>query len=225
MMKKVYERRFVRRILLLAIVLIAISIPGGALAQPEIRSEIAPTGKLRVAMNAATPVLLQRTPDGKITGGVALEVGKFIAEKLGVPFELVPYASAVAYQQSFGKGEWDIGFGGKSSAGVREADFILDVLLTDYLFLAAPGRQFADAAQVDRPGVKIGVGTDTSSDRFLSRTVKSADSFVLALVRLRRYAPARWMSGREDAVLSNRLPKGFPERKLCPEPSPVIRRW
>ena len=35
-----------RRILLLAIVLIAISIPGGVLAQPAIRSEIAPTGKV-----------------------------------------------------------------------------------------------------------------------------------------------------------------------------------
>ena len=43
-----------RRILLLAIVLIAISIPWSVLAQPEIRSEIAPTGKLRVAMNAET---------------------------------------------------------------------------------------------------------------------------------------------------------------------------
>src|SRR5688572_8169240 len=67
--------------------MIATSIPRGVSAQPAISSEIAPLGKLRVAMNAQTPVLLQRTPDGKITGGVALEVGKFIAEKLGVPFE------------------------------------------------------------------------------------------------------------------------------------------
>ena len=205
-----------RRILLLAIVLIAISIPGGVSAQPAISSELAPLGKLRVAMNAETPVLLQRTPDGKITGGVALEVGKFIAEKLGVPFELVPYAGAVAYQQSFGKGDWDIGFGGKSSASVREADFILDVLLTDYLFLAAPGRQFADAAQVDRPGVKIGVGTDTSSDRFLSRTVKSAELVrpgVSSIEALRTGQVDVW-AGSASSI--EQAAKGLPGAKIVP---------
>ena len=44
-----------RRILLLASLLIATSVPGGALGQPAISSEIAPLGKLRVAMNAGNP--------------------------------------------------------------------------------------------------------------------------------------------------------------------------
>jgi polar amino acid transport system substrate-binding protein len=164
-----------RRILLLAILLIATSVTGSALAQPAITSEIGPTGKLRVAMNAQTPVLLRRTSDGKITGGVALEVGKFIAEKLGVPFELVPYAGADAYMQSFGKGEWDIAIGGPTPLVAEKADVILPVVLSDYMFVAAPGREFADAAQVDRPGVKIGVGLNSLSDLFLSRTMKSAE--------------------------------------------------
>ena len=88
-------------------------------------------------MNAETPVLVMRTPDGKIIGGVALEVGKFIAEKLGVPFELVPYANANAYTQSFGKGEWDIGIGPQTPLVAEKADFIVDVMLTDY---HVPGR-------------------------------------------------------------------------------------
>ena len=57
----------------------------------------------------------------------------------------------------------------------EKAEFIMDVVLTDYVFLAAPGREFADAAQVDRPGVKIGVGQNTLSDQFLSRTLRSAE--------------------------------------------------
>jgi polar amino acid transport system substrate-binding protein len=116
-----------------------------------------------------------RTSDGKITGGVALEVGKFIAGRLGVPFELVAYPNSNAYIQSFGKGEWDVGFGAQTPLVAEKADFIVDVVLTDYLFLAAPGREFADAAQVDRPGVKIAVGKDSSSDQFLSRKLKSAE--------------------------------------------------
>lgn len=172
-----------QRILLLAIVLIAVLIttplPANSWAQPAINSEIAPSGKLRVAMNANSAVLLKRTPDGKATGGVGFEVGKFISEKLGVPFEMVPYRDANTYTQSFGKGEWDIGFGTQTPLVKDKADFILDVLLTDYMFIAAPGREFANSAQVDMPGVKIGVGLKSSSDQFLSRTLKSAE-----LVRL-----------------------------------------
>src|SRR5215467_2065981 len=164
-----------RRILLLGILLMASSMAKGALGQPAIISEIAPTGKLRVAVNAATPVQLIRTPDGKITGGVAFEFGKFIADKLGVSLEMVPYPSSLTFTQSFGKREWDIALGVKTPLVADKADFIQEVLVSDYLFIARPGREFADAAEVDRPGVKIGVGESSVSDQFLSKTLKSAE--------------------------------------------------
>jgi polar amino acid transport system substrate-binding protein len=168
-----------QRILLLGILLIAISIPGSSLGQSAINSEIAPSGKLRVAMNSATAVLLKRTPDGKITGGVGFELGKFMAGKLGAVFELAAYPDSNTYTQTFGKGEWDIGFGVRTPLVAEKADFLIDVLVNDYLFVAAPGREFAGVAQVDRPGVKIGVGLNSSSDQFLSKTLKSGE-----LVRL-----------------------------------------
>jgi hypothetical protein len=132
-----------RRILLLGIFLIATSIPEGAFGQTAVNSEIAPQGKLRVAMNAGTVVLLTRTRDGKITGGVGLEVAKFIAKKLGTVLELAPYPDSNSYTQSFGRGEWDIGFGVRTPLVAEKADFIVDILLNDYFFVAAPGREFA----------------------------------------------------------------------------------
>lgn len=62
----------------------------------------------------------------------------------------------------------------KTPLTADKADFISDVLLNEYWFIAAPGREFSNAAQVDRPGVKIGVGLNSASDQFLSRTLKSA---------------------------------------------------
>jgi polar amino acid transport system substrate-binding protein len=206
-----------RRILLLAILLIATSMPGGALAQAAISSEIAPTGKLRVAMNGSNPVLVRRTPDKKIVGGVAVDVGKHIAEKLGVPFELAPYANANAYTQSFGKGEWDIGFGAPTPLVAEKADFIIDLVLADFVFVAAPGREFADATQVDRPGVKIGVGAKSVSDQFLSRTVKSAE-----LVRVVGDGGLEMLrSGKADvwAISASRaqeVANGLPGAKVVP---------
>jgi polar amino acid transport system substrate-binding protein len=164
-----------RRILLWAIILIAASIRGGALAQPAISSELAPLGKLRVAMNGGSPELVKRTSDGNLVGGVAVDVGKFIAAKLGVSFELIAYANADAYTQSFGTGEWDIAIGPPTPLVAEKADFSPDLMLLDLMYVAAPGREFADAAQVDRPGVKIGVGRNSGADQFLSRTLKSAE--------------------------------------------------
>jgi polar amino acid transport system substrate-binding protein len=164
-----------RRILLFAVLLTVTAVPRLSFAQPAVNSEIAPTGKLRVAMNASTAVLLTRTPDGKVIGGVAVDVGKFIAEKLGVPFELVPHSGSDTYSKSFGKGEWDIGFATRTPLVADKAEFVVDVVLSDYVFVAAPGREFADAAQVDRPGVKVGTGQTSASYQFLSRTLKSAE--------------------------------------------------
>jgi polar amino acid transport system substrate-binding protein len=187
-----------RRILLLAIVLNAISIPGGAWGQPAASSEIAPTGKLRVATNGGNPQLVTRTPDEKMVGGVALDVGKFVAAKLGVSFELVAYTNADAYTQSFGKGEWDIAIGPPTPLVAGKADFGPDLILFDFMYVAAPGREFPDAAQVDRPGIKIGVGRNSGADQFLSRTLKSAE-----LVRPGGGGVEALRSGKADVWAAN----------------------
>jgi ABC-type amino acid transport substrate-binding protein len=197
--KKTYlQEGFIRRILLLAIVLIAISIPGGVSAQPVISSEIAPLGKLRVATNGGNPQLVTRTPDGKMVGGVALDVGQFVAAKLGVSFEAVAYANADAYAQSFGKAEWDIAIGPRTPLVAEKAEFSPDLILSDLMYVAAPGREFADAGQVDRPGVKIGVGRNPGADQFLSRTLKSAE-----LVRPGGGGVEALRSGKADVWAAN----------------------
>jgi polar amino acid transport system substrate-binding protein len=207
-----------RQILLTAMVLIVSSMPGSSWAQPAISSELAPTGKLRVAMNGGNPVLVRRTPDKKISGGVAVDVGKYIAEKLGVPFELAPYANANAYTQSFGKGEWDLGFGTATPLVADKADFIMDLVLADFVFVAAPGREFADASQVDRPGVKIGVGTKSFSDQYLSRTLKSAELVRLpvsgqSVEALRNGQVDVWAA---SASRAQEAAKGLPGAKVVP---------
>ena len=208
------------RILLLAILLIATLIPSDALAQPAIASEIAPTGKLRVATNGGNTILVTRTADGKVTGGVAVEVGRFIADKLGVPFELVSFPNADAYTQSFGKGEWDIAIGASTPLVAEKADFSPAVMFVDFMYVAAPGREFTNSAQVDRAGIKIGVGRNSSSDQFLSRALKSAE-----LVRFTGGAGAglkALRSGKVDiwaASASNvqGIAADLPGAKLLPE--------
>jgi polar amino acid transport system substrate-binding protein len=136
---------------------------GGALGQSSVSSEIAPMGKLRCG-----------SVDIQVLGGVAQPVGKFIAMKLGVSFEPIMYPNPEAYVASFGKGEWDIAIGPSVLAAAEQTDSGADVWLIELIYVAAPGRTFADG-QVDRPGVKVGVIQGDPSDRYLSLNLKSAE--------------------------------------------------
>jgi len=146
---------------------------GGAEAQPTPASEIAPTGTLRVGFQVGSPILAKRAPDGSVSG-VAVDLGKFIADKLGVAFEPVVYANQEAYAQSFDKSEWDIVIGVRSLLAEEKSDLSPDFMVADAMYIAAPGREFADATQIDRPGVKVGVSKGGGSDQVLSRTLTSA---------------------------------------------------
>jgi len=106
--------------------------------------------------------------------GVAVDLGKFIAVKLGVAFDPVVYANQEAYVQSFGKGGWDIVIGVRSALAEEKTDMSPDFMVADAMYIAAPGREFADATKIDRPGVKVGVSQGGGSDQILSRALKSA---------------------------------------------------
>ncbi len=63
-----------------------------------VRSEMAPTGKLRVGVVA---------PPGPVKG-VSVEIGRELANRLGVPFEAVRYDSAAALWVGVTRHEWDV---------------------------------------------------------------------------------------------------------------------
>ncbi|MBA2547100.1 MAG: transporter substrate-binding domain-containing protein [Burkholderiaceae bacterium] len=147
--------------------------PWSALAQTPLSYELAPSGRLRVATQTGSPILATRGPDGSVSG-VVVDLGRFIALQLGLPFEPVVYANQEAYAQSFGKGEWDIAIGVRSPAAEQRSSTGPDFMLADALYIAAPGKSFVDASQIDRAGVRVGVSRGGGSDQILTRDLKSA---------------------------------------------------
>lgn len=82
---------------------------GPASVPAELRKEYAPTGKLRVGLLATNPAYVtQGTPPG-VQRGVAVDIGKELASRLGVPMEPVSYASSYELWQGARRGEWDVG--------------------------------------------------------------------------------------------------------------------
>ena len=180
--------------------------------------EIAPTGKLRAAMIGI-----------RVLGGVGEPIGRFIADKIGASFEPVVYPNPQAYEQSFGKGEWDIAIGPRVLAPAEKADVTPDVWLIDLLYLAAPGRDFAHADQIDRSGIKVGTIQNSPSDRFLTRALKSAEllripltsNFPADAIELLRGGQAHVFGA--DSGLINSILGSYREAKVVPGAFNTVR--
>ena len=77
---------------------------------PFVRSELAPTGKLRIGINYGNPVLATRDPSSGELRGVAVDLAHELGTRSGLPVELVAFESAGKMFEAVKTGEWDIAF-------------------------------------------------------------------------------------------------------------------
>jgi polar amino acid transport system substrate-binding protein len=141
---------------------------------PEAKSELAPTGKLRVGLNYQNFLLvLGNAPDGT-PRGIAPDMGRELGRRLGVPVEFVPYKTAGALADSVTTGAWDIAFLGAEPARASVIAFSPAYLEIPVTFLVPPGSPIRTIADVDREGVRIAVSEKSAYDLYLTRTLKHA---------------------------------------------------
>ncbi len=77
------------------------------------KKELAPTGKLRVAVAvgpAASALWTVRDPATGKPRGVPVELGTALAQKLGVPVEIVEHDSSGKIIAGVNSGAWDVTF-------------------------------------------------------------------------------------------------------------------
>ena len=61
---------------------------------PDVVKNLAPTGKLRAAINLGNPVLAQKDPAGGDPKGVTADLARELAKRAGVPLEFVTFDAA-----------------------------------------------------------------------------------------------------------------------------------
>jgi polar amino acid transport system substrate-binding protein len=155
--------------------LVAASTAAFAQAAPsaEVLKDLAPTGKLRAAMNFGNPVLVQKGPNGEPVG-VTPELAAALAKRLGVPVEFVTYTAAGKVFDGATKNEWDIGFIAIEPVRSAEVEFSPPYVIIQGAYLVQKDSPLKDVAAVDAPGMKIGVGLGSVYDLYLTRTLKNA---------------------------------------------------
>ncbi len=83
-----------------------------AMAQvpPAARADLAPTGKLRAGVNYGNFILAVKDPATGDSRGVAIDLMRELAQRLGVPAEIIAYDSVAKMVDAAPTGTWDIAF-------------------------------------------------------------------------------------------------------------------
>jgi polar amino acid transport system substrate-binding protein len=156
--------------LLLAATLAAAAQPAPS---PEAVKDLAPTGKLRAAINFGNGVLAQKGPNGEAKG-ITPDLATALAKRLNVPVEFVPYEAAGKVFEGAKEAAWDIGFIAIEPVRAAEIDFTAPYVIIEGTYMVQKDSPLKEIADVDKAGIRIAVGRGSAYDLYLTRTIKNA---------------------------------------------------
>ena len=140
---------------------------------PAAKSELSPTGKLRVGINYGNFLLVTRHSESEYTG-IAVDLGRELGQRLGVPIELVPFATAGKLADAVKSGAWDVAFLGNEPQRAGDIAFSPPYLEIEAGYLVPASSPIKTMADVDRKGVRIATAVNSAYDLYLSRNLKHA---------------------------------------------------
>lgn len=166
--------------------------------------EIAPKGELRVAVAvgpAPSAFWATRDPSSGRARGVTVEMGKAAAAKLGVPVRIVEYPNSGEITAAASSDAWDLSFMPQDAEREKFIDPGPAYVLYETTYIVRPGSTIRGAADVDRPGVKVGAIQGTATSRTLARLIKHAS---VKLFRTSDEAQDELAQGHIDALAQGR---------------------
>ena len=140
----------------------------------EEKQALAPTGKLRVGFLSASALYAKKDAASGELKGVAVDLGKELARRIGVPFEPVGYSSVSAQLAGAKSGEWDVAMMAINPQRALIVDFTAPYMEVEFTYLVPAGSSISTLSDVDKPGVRIGVVQKGGPDVHLSRNLQSA---------------------------------------------------
>ena len=169
-----------------------------------VRQQLAPTGKVRVAISVGpTANTFRATLDAATSRprGVAVDLANALGEKLGAPVELMMYDNYVDLLEAARRGAWDVTFLPFDEERAKLMDYGPAYYRSELTYLVRSGSAIYAQADVDRPGVRIAVAEGSVSARNRQQALKSA-----TLLHFKTLAEIREQvrAGKVDAAAASR---------------------
>jgi polar amino acid transport system substrate-binding protein len=138
----------------------------------SLSTDLAPTGVLRASINLGNPVLAQGTPDQP--AGITVDLAREIAARLGVPVEFRCFDAARKSFEAMTSGAADLCFLAIDPAREAEVAFTAPYVVIEGVYAVPTDSPLTTLAEMDSPGVRIGVKQGSAYDLFLTRTLQNA---------------------------------------------------
>jgi polar amino acid transport system substrate-binding protein len=140
----------------------------------EVVAELAPTGVLRAGINLSNFLLVTgRSATGE-PEGVAPDMAREIANRLGVPVKYVPFKTPGELADAAATNTWDIGLIGAEPQRAEKITFTAAYCEIEATYLVPAGSPLKAIADVDKPGIRIAVTGRAAYGLWLDRNIKHA---------------------------------------------------
>ncbi len=137
--------------------------------------QLAPGGTLRAAINLSNFLLVSGQSPAGDWQGVAPDMARAIATRLGVQLQFVPYKTPSELADAAQTGAWTVGMIGAEPARAEKISFTAAYVEIEATYLVPPGSALRHACEVDRPGNRIAVFAGSAYALWLVRNLKHAE--------------------------------------------------
>jgi polar amino acid transport system substrate-binding protein len=141
-----------------------------------LKDEIAPTGKLRVAIgiSPAGGAFWSTRNEAGGYAGVPVDLGKEMAAQLGISVEYVAYPNSGKITDAASTGIWDVTFLPKDSERETRMSFGPTYEVADATYIVKAGSTATNFQTLDQPGVKVAAVNNTTTMRGAIAHLKNA---------------------------------------------------
>lgn len=175
-------------------------------ALSDTQRAVAPSGKLRVALDVGNAVLVTPGRQKKGVRGVAVDIAYELGRKLGVPVELLTYEAPTKVLEALKAEAWDVGFLAMHPAQTSDVVFAAPYIDVELTYLVRARWRLHTISDVDVAGVRVAVQEHSAADLFLTNALKHAILFRKpddqAALKLLEVGAAEAFAGNKEFLLS-----------------------
>jgi polar amino acid transport system substrate-binding protein len=148
----------------------------GPASADALKDEIAPIGKLRVAIgiSPAGGAYWSTKNEAGVYAGVPVDLGKEMAAQLGMPVEFVAYQNSGQIVDAVSRGVWDVSFLPKDPEREAKMSFGPIYEVADATYIVKAGSSATNFQTLDQPGVKVAAVNNTTTMRGAIAHLKNA---------------------------------------------------
>lgn len=140
----------------------------------QVRSEIAPAGTIRAAVNMSNAALIRWDETAGALVGPSAEIADGIARELDRGLSLIRYGSAADILSAADGGEWDIAFIASDPSRTDRFSFSPPYISVEATYLVPVTSSYRTADELDTIGIRIASARSAAYTKQLERILRRA---------------------------------------------------